>query len=88
VQALRRVVLPQAIRTVIPPLGNLALALVRNTALASAIGATELLQVGNIITARTFRIEPLVAVVIGYLSLTIPLAILVSRLERRLRFAR
>jgi putative glutamine transport system permease protein len=88
VQALRRVVLPQAIRTVIPPLGNLALALVRNTALASAIGATELLQVGNIVTSRTFRVEPLIAVVLGYLSLTIPLAILISRLERRLRFAR
>lgn len=88
VQSLRRVVLPQAIRTVVPPLGNVALALVRNTALASAIGALELLQAGNIVTARTFRIEPLLAVVVGYLALTIPMAIAISRLERRLRFAR
>ncbi|HVL53299.1 MAG TPA: amino acid ABC transporter permease [Vitreimonas sp.] len=88
VQTLRRVVLPQAVRTVIPPLGNLSIALVKNTAVASAIGAAELLQVGSIISSRTFRLEPLVGVVVGYLVITIPLAILVGHLERRLRFAR
>ncbi len=88
VQTLRRVVLPQAFRTVIPPLGNLSIALVKNTAVASAIGALELLQAGSIVSSRTFRLEPLVGVVVAYLSITIPLAILTGHLERRLRFAR
>ncbi|CAN5549374.1 amino acid ABC transporter permease [soil metagenome] len=88
VAALRYVVLPQAVRTVIPPLGNVSIALVKNTALASGIAATELLQVGRIIGTRTFSLDPYIGVVVGYLSLTLTLAFLVSRLERRLAFAR
>ena len=88
VQALRHVVLPQAIRTVIPPLGNVAIALVKNTAIASAIAAPELLQQGGVIESRTFRLDPFLAVIIGYLSLTITLSIIVARLEKRLAFER
>lgn len=87
-QALRYVVLPQAVRTVIPPLGNLSIALVKNTAVASAIAAPELLQQGGVIASRTFRLDPYVAVIIGYLSLTLTLAFITSRLERRLAFSR
>lgn len=88
VQALRHVVLPQAIRTVIPPLGNIAIALVKNTAVASAIAAPELLQQGSVIGSRTFRLDPYLAVIIGYLSLTITLSITLSRIEKRLAFVR
>ena len=88
VQALRLIVLPQAIRTVIPPLGNLAIALVKNSAIVSAIAATELLKVAGLIETRTASFDGYLAALAGYWTITIPLAFGVSRLERRLAFAR
>ncbi|HUG29748.1 MAG TPA: amino acid ABC transporter permease [Candidatus Limnocylindria bacterium] len=88
VQTLRLVVLPQAFRTVIPPLGNLSIALVKNTSIASAISAREILFVGLLVQSRTFSLEPFVAILAAYWSLTIPLSIAVSRLERRMAFSR
>ncbi len=88
VQALRLVILPQAIRTVIPPLGNLAIALVKNTAIVSAIAATELLKVAGIIETRTASFDGYLAALVAYWTLTIPLAIFVDVSERRLGFAR
>jgi glutamate transport system permease protein len=85
---IRLVILPQAIRTVIPPLGSIASALVRNSAVASAIAARELLFSGLVVVTRTFSPEPLFGILVGYWCLTIPLAIAVNRLERRLAFAR
>jgi His/Glu/Gln/Arg/opine family amino acid ABC transporter permease subunit len=87
-QALRLVVLPQAVRTVIPPLGNLAIALVKNTAVATGIAAVELLQAARILEGRPPYIFPFVALLLGYWSLTLPLAWAVNRVERRLGFAR
>ncbi len=88
VQALRLVVLPQAIRTVIPPLGSITSALVRNTSIASAISARELLFVGLLVHQRTFSFEPFLGILVGYWSLTIPLAFAIGHLERRLAYAR
>lgn len=88
IQSLRFVVLPQAVRTVIPPLGNLSIALVKNTAIASGIAATELLKVAGIIESRTGQFTPYIAILVAYWTLTLPLAWAVSRLERRLAFAR
>ncbi len=87
-QALRYVVLPQAIRTVIPPLGNISIALVKNSAVASAIAATELLKVAGILETRTSVFEWYLAALVGFWSLTIPLAYGVGVAERRLAFAR
>ncbi len=88
VRALRLVVLPQAVRTVIPPLGNLAIALVKNTAIVSAIAATELLKVAGIIETRTASFDGYLAALVAYWTLTVPLAFLVDLAERRLGFAR
>jgi aspartate/glutamate/glutamine transport system permease protein len=83
-QTLRFVVLPQAVRTVLPPLGNLGIALVKNSALVGSIALADLLYVSDLIQSRTFRtFEMFTAVIVFYLSLTLPLALLVSRLERR-----
>src|SRR5438128_11710495 len=54
-QMLRYVQLPQTFRSVIPPLGNIAIALVKNTSLASTIGVAELLYAAEIVDARTLR---------------------------------
>ena len=53
-QTMRYVVLPQAIAITVPPLGNLAIALTKNTSLASSIAVADLLNVANLVNSRTF----------------------------------
>jgi putative glutamine transport system permease protein len=89
VQMLRHVQLPQTFRSVIPPLGNVGIALVKNTSLASTIGVAELLYAAEIVESRTFRAaEAFTATTILYLCLTIPLGIAVNAVERRLLVVR
>jgi His/Glu/Gln/Arg/opine family amino acid ABC transporter permease subunit len=89
VQTLREVQLPQTFRAVIPPLGNIAIALVKNTALASTIGVTDLLFAAEIVESRTFRAEEaFLTATLLYLALTIPLGGIVNLLERRLLVVR
>jgi putative glutamine transport system permease protein len=88
-QMLRYVQLPQAFRAVIPPLGNIGIALVKNTSLASTIGVAELLFAAEIVESRTFRAEEaFIAATMLYLLLTIPLGIAVNALERRVLVVR
>lgn len=88
-QTFRFVVLPQALRTVIPPLGNLMIAMVKNSAIAQAIAFPELLYQSDLLESRTFKtFEIFSATLIGFLSLTLPMSFLVGRLERRLRISR
>lgn len=88
-RTMRLIVLPQAMRTVIPPLGNLMIAMVKNSAIASAVAFPELLYNSNILESRTFRtFEVFTGTLAGYLSITLPLSYVVSRLERRLRIVR
>jgi len=88
-QMLRHVQLPQTFRSVIPPLGNIGIALVKNTSLASTIGVTELLFAAEIVESRTFRAEEaFLAATLLFLALTIPLGVAVNALERRLLVAR
>jgi putative glutamine transport system permease protein len=88
-QMLRYVQLPQTFRAVIPPLGNIGIALVKNTSLASTIGVAELLFAAEIVESRTFRAEEaFMATTIFYLLLTIPLGIAVNALEKRLLVVR
>lgn len=83
------VVLPQALRTVIPPLGNLMIAMVKNSAIAATIAYPELLYQASILDSRTFRtFEILSGALIGFLSITLPLSYVVSRLEHRMRIVR
>jgi His/Glu/Gln/Arg/opine family amino acid ABC transporter permease subunit len=90
-QALTKIVLPQAIRTVIPPLGNIIIAMIKNSAVIgiSLLAITDLLKVGrNIQNANGRTTETFFWVAIGYLLLTIPATIIVKRLERRLAVRR
>lgn len=88
-QMVRYVQLPQTFRSIIPPLGNIGIALVKNTSLASTIGVAELLYAAEIVESRTFRAqEAFIAATMLFLLLTIPLGIIVNELERRLLVAR
>jgi glutamate transport system permease protein len=84
-QNLRYVVLPQAARSVVPPLGNIFIALVKNTSVASLIGVGELtFQVRDLgRTHAQYLVTLLVATAVCYLVLTIPAGYAVSRFERR-----
>jgi putative glutamine transport system permease protein len=84
-QTMRFVVLPQAFATTVPPLGNLAIALAKNTSIASTIAVADLLYQGEVLNAATFKTyEVFAAVAVLYLVLTVPLSIGVNFLERRL----
>ena len=79
-QALRRVVLPQAVRNVLPALGNEFVAMVKDSALVSALGVQDITQIGKVYSASTFRFfETYNVVAYLYLCLTISLSLLVRR---------
>lgn len=81
----RRIVLPQAFRAVLPPLGSQALNLTKNSSLASQIGVAELFFQGSQIQATTFRgFESIAAIALGYLLLSTLITAGVRLLERRL----
>src|SRR5690242_5753027 len=70
-QTLRRIVLPQAMRVIVPPTGNETNNMLKNTALVSTIGTVELLRSAEIIYNRTYQVVPLLIVAsIWYLVMT------------------
>jgi polar amino acid transport system permease protein len=73
-QGLRFVVLPQAVRRVIPPLLNDFIGLQKDTVLVSAIGVVEVFRETQILEAATFNFTPYVATALIFLVVTIPLA--------------
>jgi glutamate transport system permease protein len=90
-QSLRFVVLPQALRSVVPPLGSVLIAMVKNSAIVGAFGVGgELFNVGATLTgARGFAALPvLTGVVFGYLAITIPAGVGLAALERKVAVAR
>ncbi len=84
-QAMRRVVLPQAIRIVVPPVTNEATVLIKGTSLLSVISITELTRVGTQVMTLTFRpIEAFLTVGLIYLVINTIVSQASLRLERRL----
>jgi polar amino acid transport system permease protein len=85
-QAMRFIVLPQAIRRVLPPLGNDFIACLKDSSLVSVVAVNELTQMGRLRTAGTFRaMETYNVVAFLYLSMTLLLSLLVRWLENRMR---
>ncbi len=85
-QRFRHVVFPQAIRTVLPPLGNDFVAMVKDSSLVSVLGVTDVTQLGKVTAAGNFRyFETYNVVALIYLTMTVGLSLLLRRLEARLR---
>lgn len=79
-----RVLLPQALRAVLAPTATTVVLLVKSTALASVIGALEVMRVGQLISLETFRpLEVLTAVGLIYFVITYPILLLSRWVERR-----
>lgn len=84
-QTMRHVILPEAFAITVPPLGNLAIALTKNTSVASAVLVPELMYQAEVVNGRTFATyETFIATGILYLSLTLPLSRVVNLVETRL----
>ena len=85
-QTLRRVVLPQAFRTVISPLGSLIIAMIKNSAIigVSLLALGDLLKQARLISSRTFQTdEAFFWAAVGYLILTVAATLAVRSLEKR-----
>ena len=83
-QALRIIIMPQALRVILPPLGNFAIGLLKDTSIASSVAAPELTFRARMLVDQTYlstQIYLMVAVL--YLMMSLPLSHLVNRLERR-----
>jgi polar amino acid transport system permease protein len=79
-QALRHVILPQAVRRVGPPLLNDFIALQKDVALVSILGVAEAFQTAQVIAASTFNYTPLLGAALLYLAVTVPLARILDRM--------
>ncbi|HFC09100.1 MAG TPA: amino acid ABC transporter permease [Chloroflexi bacterium] len=85
-QAMRFVILPQAVRRVLPPLGNDFVALLKDSSLATVLAVREITQMGRLRRASTFRVmETFNVVAYLYLSMTLFLSGLVRLLEQKMK---
>lgn len=85
-QTMRYVILPQAFKRIIPPLGNEFIAMLKDSSLVSVIGFEELTRRGQLIIARTYgSFEIWTSVALIYLVMTLTISRLVDYLERRLK---
>ncbi|MGJ7919199.1 amino acid ABC transporter permease [Neobacillus sp. LXY-4] len=86
VQAMRYVILPQAVKRMIPPLGNEFVTLIKESSLAAVIAAPELMYWGRAMAGQYFRVwEPYLLAALIYLVLTLSLSFLLNIIERRLK---
>jgi len=85
-QRFRLIVFPQAIRMILPPLGNDFVAMVKDSSLVSVLGVADITQMGKVYAAGTFRFfETYSIVAYVYLILTVGLSLALRALEQRLR---
>ena len=84
-QTMRYILLPQAVRNILPALGNELIAILKDSALVSVLGVQDITQLGKVYSASTFRFfETYSIVALLYLMMTLALAMLVRWLEQRM----
>lgn len=85
VQTMRYIIVPQAFKNIVPPLGNEFIALLKDSSLVSVIGFEELTRRGQLIIARTYgSLEIWTTVALIYLVMTLTISRFVSYMEKRL----
>ncbi len=86
VQAMRYVILPQAVRNVLPALGNDFISMLKDSSLVSVLAVRDITQVTRLYTGQTFRYqEAFTTLAILYLTMTVILSLLVKTIEGKLR---
>ncbi len=84
-QTMRYIIVPQAFKNIVPPLGNEFIALLKDSSLVSVIGFEELTRRGQLIIARTYgSLEIWITVALIYLVMTLTISRFVSYMEKRL----
>ncbi len=81
-QTIKKIVLPQVMKIVLPSIGNEVINLVKDSSLVYVIGLGDLLRAGNVATARDVTLLPLLLVGIGYLLLTAVLTLIQRKVEQ------
>ncbi|MDR5759502.1 amino acid ABC transporter permease [Caballeronia sp. LZ035] len=88
-QVVGNVVLPQAVRTVIPPLGNLFVNQIKASSIAAAVGVFDITYTAQRINFETAQAVPtFAAAMFAYMALTVPLGLLMRRIEHSMAVAR
>ena len=86
IETMRYIIIPQALKNVLPSLANEIIALLKETSVAGYVAVVDLTRAGNIIRGKTFSaFMPLFAVALIYLAMVMILTYFVGVLERRLR---
>jgi polar amino acid transport system permease protein/polar amino acid transport system substrate-binding protein len=86
VQTMLYIVGPQAVKNILPPMGNEFIVLLKETAIVGYVGLTDLTRAANQISSRTYEaFMPLIGAAVIYFTLIKILTVLLGRLERRLR---
>ncbi|MEU8650362.1 ectoine/hydroxyectoine ABC transporter permease subunit EhuD [Streptomyces sp. NPDC048737] len=80
----RAVILPQAIRRVVPPLGNYVVAMLKDSPMIATIGAFDMLGEAQSFSNETFTTEALTVVGVAFIAVAYPASLLIRALERRL----
>ncbi len=84
-QTMRHIILPQAVRRVLPPLGNNFVAMLKDSSLVSVLGVQDITQLGKLYATSTFRFfETYNVVAFLYLIMTIALSLLVRYIEKKM----
>lgn len=84
-QIMRHIILPQAIRIVLPPLGNQFINLVKNSSILAMVAGLDLMYFGDFVAMETFNtFDTYIIIGLMYLVLTVPLSIATKRLEEKL----
>ena len=83
-QTMRHIVLPQAVKNVLPALGNEAIALLKETSVAGYVAIRDLTKAGDSIVSRTWNMTPMYVVALTYLVIVLIMTQLLRLLERRL----
>lgn len=85
-EVMRYIVLPQAIRIIIPPLGNQFINLVKNSSVLAMVAGLDLMYYGDLIASETFNtFDSYILVAIFYLFITVPLTFGLKKLEQKLK---
>lgn len=84
-QTMRRIIFPQALRHILPAIGNEMIALIKETSVAGYVAVMDLTRAGNMVRNNTFdAVNPLVLVAVVYLILVVALSVFLKKFERRL----
>ncbi len=86
---MRRVILPQAVKIILPPYGNIMIMMLKDSSQASTITVAELTMQGQLVASSTFKYTSVLTMVaILYLVMSVPLILFVGWLERRMQQAK